>query len=230
MLYLALYLFIPVTRTRLETPMVARYGSHAAYNNTATGVDALESIYKPQIITHKIVSVIRPVARVGVVEPQMYDHHIARKGDSVGKLLLLHIGTVPPRQKRRPRLTEITYIVTLAQKLRQPGRITIMLSVLDPHAISDAVTDTCHLDGLDGRHPRRRQDHTKREPHSQQSICHLFITFTFAMAFLILPCPMHGACPSAGKNTANSPGCKVKKVCGASSKKAISSFASYGRL
>lgn len=93
-----LYLPVPVACTRFETRVTVGDRRQAADPYFTLRVRLPESIDQGQIIFREVIPVIRPVARVGVVQSEMDDDPVGGKVEGGLAFLLLIVGTVSPSQ------------------------------------------------------------------------------------------------------------------------------------
>ena len=120
---------VPVTSTRLETPMTIRQRSHSSQEETHLRIHLTERLHQGTVITDKFVSVVRPVAWVGIVDAEMYHYDVTGKSQGILILLLLGIRAMSLVQQSSSRLTEVTYFVLLTQHALQLHRISIYFSI-----------------------------------------------------------------------------------------------------
>ena len=74
-----------------------------------------ESIDERSVVGIEFVGIVGPVARIGIVETQMYDHHVGAKGQRVGIFGQVHVGIVAVAQERGTVVAEIAHFVGIAQ-------------------------------------------------------------------------------------------------------------------
>ena len=97
-----LYLFVPVARARLKTGVAVGYGSHSRHQDTHLRIDYTERVDQRQIVSDEIITIIGPVARIGIIDTQMNHNNISREGQCPLKFLLSDIGTMPFIQQCGP--------------------------------------------------------------------------------------------------------------------------------
>ena len=107
-----------------------------------------QRVHQRKIIFHELVTIVRPVSGVCIVDAQVDDCDIALEGHRLPILLLLHIRTVPVVQQGGTRFSEVAYQIFVAQHFLQLYGIGEMLSILDSRTIGDTVAHTSHLDFL----------------------------------------------------------------------------------
>ena len=90
-LYSPLYFFVPITSPRLKARMRMPYRSHQGNKNAHLRVYLLKTIDKSEIISNKIIAIIRPVARVSIVDTQVNHHYISPKSKRLLVFLLFYI-------------------------------------------------------------------------------------------------------------------------------------------
>jgi len=79
----------------------------------------LKGFNEPQVIGNKRVTVVGPVARVGIVQSQMDHHHIGVEIERPGIFGSQHIRTVSLGEKRGPTVTEVPHHILFTQQFLQ---------------------------------------------------------------------------------------------------------------
>ena len=97
-----LYLFVPVARARLKTGVAVGNGSHSRHQDTRLWIDYTERVDQRQIVSDEIITIIGPVARIGIIDAQMNHNNISREGQCLLKFFLSDIGTMPFIQQCGP--------------------------------------------------------------------------------------------------------------------------------
>ena len=82
-----------------------------------------QAVDEGEVVGNELVAVVGPVARVGIVEPQVDDGLVGRKGEGIAPSLLLYVGAVPMAQECGSRVPEVAHAVTFAQHLCQAGGV-----------------------------------------------------------------------------------------------------------
>ena len=107
-----------------------------------------QRVHQRKIIFHELVTIVKPVSGVCIVDAQVDDCDIALEGHRLPILLLLHIRTVPVVQQGGTRLSEVAHQVFITQHILKLYGIREMFSILDSCTIGDAVAYASHLDFL----------------------------------------------------------------------------------
>ena len=94
-----------------------RYGAHLGDVEGGLGVSGLERTDERNVIFGKVVAKERPVAWVGVVDAKVYHYNIGLESQGILVRLLLDVGAMTARKEGCPRVSEVAYIVSLAQLL-----------------------------------------------------------------------------------------------------------------
>ena len=140
-----LYFIMPLLGTRDKTGMAVGYRSHASQNKTYLRIHGTQRVHQGKIIFHELITIVRPVSWVRIVDTQVDDSNIALERHCLSVLFLLHVRTVSMPQQGSTRLTEVTYQVLVAQHLLKLYRIREMFSILNTCTIGNTVTNTSHL-------------------------------------------------------------------------------------
>ena len=140
-----LYLIMPLLGARDKTGMAVGNRSHSSQNKTYLRIHGTQRVHQGKIIFHELITIVRPVSWVRIVDTQMDDSNIALERHCLSVLFLLHVWTVSMLQQGSTRLTEVTYQVLVAQHLLKLHRIREMFSILDTSTIGNTITDTNHL-------------------------------------------------------------------------------------
>ena len=139
---------VPLLRTRLEARMAVCDGRHASQYEAHLGVGGTQRVHNGEIVLHKLVAIVGPVAWVGVVDAEMNDGDVALEAQRLLKFRLLHVGTMTLIEKRGARLSEVTHHISVTQHLLQLNGIREVFAVGDACAVSDAVTYASHTHRL----------------------------------------------------------------------------------
>ena len=89
---------MPIARACQKAVMAMRYGAHLGDVEGGFGVSGLERTDECDVILGKIVAEERPVARVGVVDAEVYHHDVGLKGQGFLVRLLLDVGAMTARK------------------------------------------------------------------------------------------------------------------------------------
>ena len=164
---------MPITSATLETRMTMPDRRHQTNPNLRLRIRHTERVNQCEIVGNKIVGIIRPVARVRIVQAEMNHHHVSLKSQSITKLLLVHIRTMSTTKQCRTRMAEIAHIVSIAQQLLQLHRISLRLTLGKSVTISYAIAHTSHTNqrslsqsnpvfGCYERNSQRKQEHQEK--------------------------------------------------------------------
>ena len=140
-----LYFIMPLLGTRDKTGMAVGNRSHSSQNKAYLRIHGTQRVHQGKIIFHELITIVRPVSWVRIVDTQMDDSNISLERHCLSVLFLLHVRTVSMLQQGSTRLTEVTYQVLVAQHLLKLHRIREMFSILDTCTIGNTVTNTSHL-------------------------------------------------------------------------------------
>ena len=162
-----LYFIMPLLGARDKTGMAVGNRSHSSQNKTYLRIHGTQRVHQGKIIFHELITIVRPVSWVRIVDTQMNDSNIALEHHCLSVLFLLHIRTVSMLQQGSTRLTEVTYQVLVAQHLLKLYRIREMFSILDSRAIGDTVAHASHLDFLHSFLSGSLNGEGAREEHRQ---------------------------------------------------------------
>ena len=143
-----LYLGMPVTGARLETRVAVEDGCHTAYVDIHLRIHLTQRIDEGKVVGDEQVTIVGPVARVGVVEAEVYDGLVGDEGKGITPGLLVYVGTVPTTQKGSSRVAEVAYIVSFAQHLAQTGGVTVLFTIGNLIAIGYTVAYAGYTDGI----------------------------------------------------------------------------------
>ena len=125
-------------------------GGHAAYPHLDMGVGTAQGVDEGEVVGDELVAVVGPVARVGVVEAEVYDGLVGGKGYGIAIGLLLGVGAVPMVEQRGTRMAEVAHIVALAQHLAQTGGVGGLGGVLMAIAVGNTIAYASYADGSVG--------------------------------------------------------------------------------
>ena len=112
-----LYLIVPQLGARNESGMTMGYRRHASQDKSYLWIGRTQRVHQRKIIFHELVTIVRPVSGVCIVDAQVDDCDIALEGHRLPILLLLHIRTVPVVQQGGARLSEVAYQVFVTQHI-----------------------------------------------------------------------------------------------------------------
>ena len=134
--------FMPVAGTTLEARMTMEDGCHQAYPDFRLRIGYAERVDECTVVTDEFIAVIRPVARIGVVQSEVDNHPVGLevKGLPIFRQLPVWLMTMP--KQRCTGMAEVLDFILIAQQLLQDDRIGGMLTVVQSVAICHAVTNT----------------------------------------------------------------------------------------
>ena len=143
-----LYLGVPVACARLEAAVPVEDGRHAAYPYLYVGVGGAQGVDEGEVVGDELIAVVGPVARVGVVEPEVDDGLVGGEGERVAPRLLVDVGAVPTAQERGSRVPEVAHFVAVAQHLAEARGVGGVCRVAVPVPVGDAVAYAGYADGV----------------------------------------------------------------------------------
>ena len=120
---------LPVPRARLEAWVLRPYRCSAGDEDAHLGIDRAQGVDEVAVVGDELVTVVGPVAWVGIVDPEVDDGDVGLIGQRLPILLLLDVGTVAALQQGRPRLTEVAHLVALSQHALQECGVGLLLSI-----------------------------------------------------------------------------------------------------
>ena len=136
--------FVPVARTTLETRVAVEDGRHQANPNLCLRIRHTERVDERTIIADELIAVVRPVARVGIVQSQMNDDEVGFEVHSLSELRQLRIGPVAVTEQGGSRVAKVSDVEALAQQLLKHHGIGCVLTVAQAIAIGDAIAHAGH--------------------------------------------------------------------------------------
>ena len=98
------------------------------------------------IIGNELILIVRPIARVRVIDPEMNHGDVRTESQSLLVLLLLEVGAMPPSEQCSSRLPEVLYLVLRSQLLLQEDGVGFVLTVCESIAVGDAIADAGYAD------------------------------------------------------------------------------------
>ena len=98
------------------------------------------------IIGTDLVLIVRPIARIRVIDPEMNHGDVWAESQSLLILLLLEVGAMPPSEQCRSGLSEVLYLVLCSQLLLQEDGVGFVLTVCESIAVGDAIADAGYAD------------------------------------------------------------------------------------
>ena len=137
----------PLARSAVETRMINTDRSQSRHENAHMGVDCAQRIDEGKIIGDEFVAIVRPVARIGVVDAQMDHRNIGTKLQRGTKFRLVEIGAMAMTQQGRTGFAEVLHLIPLAEQALQHHRVGILLAVGHSGAVGNTIPDTSHFDG-----------------------------------------------------------------------------------
>ena len=143
-----LYLGMPIARAAGKATVAVEDGRQAAHPHADRGIDGAKRVDQGAVVPDKIIAILRPVARVGIVESQVHDNPVRTKGQRGAKLLHLHVGAVAAPQERRPGMTEVAHFKLRAKQAPQLCRIGQAVTAGDAVTIGHAIAHTGHAHSL----------------------------------------------------------------------------------
>ncbi len=141
-----LYLVVPTLGARYEPWMTVGDRGHASQDKAHLRVGGAQGVHQREIVSHEIIPVVWPVARVSVVDSKVNHGDVALEGHGLPELILPHVWAMPMIQQRGARLAEVAHFILVAQHLLELHGIGEVRPVLDARAIGDAVAHASHLD------------------------------------------------------------------------------------
>ena len=135
---------VPVARTALETWMAMEDGRHQANPNPCLRIRHAERVDERTIIADELIAVVRPVARVGIVQSQMNDDEVGFEVHSLPELRQLRIRPVAVTEQGGSRVAKVSDVEALAQQLLKHNGIGGVLTVAQAVAIGDAIAHAGH--------------------------------------------------------------------------------------
>ena len=128
--------------------MTVSYWSHTRQYEAHLWIGCTQRIHYRKVVLDKFVAIVGPVARVGIVDAEVYHGYVAFEGKHLLKLLLHHIGAVAVIEQRGTGLAEVAHYIPLAQHTLQLRGIGVVRTVLNTGAIGNAVAYASHTYGL----------------------------------------------------------------------------------
>ena len=154
---------VPVACTALEPRVAVENGRHQANPNPCLRIRHTERVDERTVIADELIAVVRPVARVGIVQPQMNDDEVGFEVESLSELRQLRIRPVAVTEQGGSRVAKVSDVEALAQQLLQHNRIGGVLAVAQAVAIGDAIAHAGHAEFLLGQQGKRQQQECKNE-------------------------------------------------------------------
>ena len=168
---------VPVAGATLEARMTMEDGRHQTNPDFCLWIGHAERVDERAIVTNELVAVVRPVARIGVVESEVDHDEVGLEIHRLSELRQLHIGPVAVIEQGGSRVSEVNHFVAVAQQLLQHYGIGCVLTVAQAIAEGDAVAHTRHA--LYGRGMPIRQlalcrhgERGKEQAYQKQSFSH----------------------------------------------------------
>ena len=156
-------LFAPLARSAVETRMINTDRSQSRHENAHMGVGGAQRIDEGKIIGDEFVAIVRPVARIGVVDAQMDHRNIGTKLQCGTKFRLIEIGTMAMTQQGRAGFAEVLHLITLAEQALQHHRVGILLAVGHSGTVGNTIPDTGHFDGAACRQGEQKEEKEQRK-------------------------------------------------------------------
>ena len=122
--------------------------SHTSQYEAHLRIGCTQRIHYREVVLDEFIAIIGPVARVGVVDAEVYHGNVALEGERLLKLLLHHIGAVSVIEQRGTGLAEVAHYILVAQHTLQLRGIRVVRTVLNTGAVGDAVAYASHAYGL----------------------------------------------------------------------------------
>ena len=97
-----LNLFMPLARSRYKTWMTICYGSHTSNQATYPGINIPKRLNQLEVIAHKLIFIIRSVARIRIINSQMDQHYICIEIFCLLIFRLYHIRPMSFGEQRSP--------------------------------------------------------------------------------------------------------------------------------
>ena len=126
-------------------------GGHEAHPYLDVGVGTAQGVDEGEVVGDELVAVVGPVARVGVIEAEVYDGLVGDKGDGIAVSLLLGVGAVSVVKKSGTRVTKVAHLIARSQHLTQTGGIGGLRGGLMSIAIGNAVAYAGYANGGTGK-------------------------------------------------------------------------------
>ena len=118
----------------------------ARHKNAHMGVDCAERIDEGEIIGDKFVAIVRPVARIGVVDAQMDHGNIGTKLQRGAKFGLIKIRTMAATQQSGAGFAKVLHLIAFAEQTLQHDGVSLLLSVGHTGAVGDTIPHAGHFD------------------------------------------------------------------------------------
>ena len=110
------------------------------------GSCCLQTVDELAVVVFEFVAEVRPIARVGIVQPEMYDRDISTEFQGFAVFFLFVVGTVSVSEECGSAFSEIPDFIVVAEHPLQLCRIGQAVAPFDAVAEGDAVADACHFD------------------------------------------------------------------------------------
>ena len=108
---------VPVARASLETTMAVEDGRHRANPDFRLRIHGAKRVDQSAIVADEVVAVVRPVARVGVVQSEVDNHPIGLEIKGFLIFVNLRVGPMTAVEQRRTRVAEVPNVVLVAQQV-----------------------------------------------------------------------------------------------------------------
>ena len=107
---------VPVARAGLETTMAMEDGCHRANPDFRLRIHGSKRVDQGAIVADEVVAVVRPVARVGVVQSEVDNHPVGLEIESFPIFINFRVGPMTAVEQRRTRVAEVPNVVLVAQQ------------------------------------------------------------------------------------------------------------------
>ena len=138
--------FMPVARATLEAGMTMEDGCHQANPDASLRIGHAEGVDECAVVADELIAVVRPVARVGVVESEMNHHEVGLEVESLSEFRQLRVGPMAMTEQCGSRVAEVLHLVLRTQQLLQHHGIGRVLTVAQSVAIGHAVAHASHAE------------------------------------------------------------------------------------
>ena len=89
----------------------------AGHNDAGLGVGHAERIDEGAIVRNKLVAIVGPVARIGIVDAKVNHHNVGSKVHGLAELRLFGVRPMSTKEQCGTGSAEISYFIFLAQHL-----------------------------------------------------------------------------------------------------------------
>ncbi len=152
----------PVARARMKAEMIRAQGCQFGQDYAHVGIAGPQRVDDGEIVAREFGVVVRPVARVSVVDAEVDDGDVGPEVQRLAELRQLVVGQVAFAQQRGAGMAEVAHFVGVAEQALQLRGIGVDLAVGQLEAVGDTVAYAGHpdlfgCDGAERRQGRKRE-------------------------------------------------------------------------